>query len=102
MRGIGFTTRVGDSIDVNEYDNTNMFDKKGSNAKVVKYTVEKIYPYHVLCINRYGIRRAFCYGTLVQLGIENSYAPISDGRLGAQFGRRKKGENYGIRDFSEL
>lgn len=36
---------------------------------IEKWTVKKIYPHHVLCENKIGLRRCFCYGDLIVNGI---------------------------------
>lgn len=43
---------------------------------VRKYRVIAIYPFHVLCVDKIGIKRCFSYGHLIQLGYEKQKPDI--------------------------
>ena len=54
--------KIGQTIKIIDVGDDNKIEKK--------YTVIKVYPFHVLTKNAIGIKRCFSYGHLVQMGLE--------------------------------
>lgn len=54
--------KIGQTIKIIDAGDDNKIEKK--------YTVIKVYPFHVLTKNAIGIKRCFSYGHLVQMGLE--------------------------------
>ena len=65
MQGQIKHVRIGQQLTV--YDDPDHGEKKG---KKRDYTVTGIYKYHVVAEDRYGNRRAFSLGHLIQMGLE--------------------------------
>ncbi|MGN1196875.1 MAG: hypothetical protein ACI4TA_04685 [Acetatifactor sp.] len=57
------TVKVGEVIEVDEEIEENC-------KKYKKYTVIKVFPHHVLCVNKLNFRRSFSYWDLVTMGKE--------------------------------
>lgn len=57
------SVKVGDVIAIEEEIEENCKEYQ-------KYTVIKVFPYHVLCVNKLNFRRSFSYGDLVTMGKE--------------------------------
>lgn len=65
MQGQIKHVRIGQQLTV--YDDPD-FEKKGRRRR--NYTVTKIYPHIVLAVDSLGNRRAFTYGHMIQMGLE--------------------------------
>ena len=57
------SVKVGEVIGVDEEIEENC-------KKYQKYTVIKVFPHHVLCVNQLKFRRSFSYGDLITMGKE--------------------------------
>lgn len=46
---------------------TKEIERCSGNVTNTTWTVKEIYPHHILCENRKGLCRCFCYGELIQM-----------------------------------
>lgn len=66
MQGRIKSVRIGQQLTV--YDDPDHGEKKGRRKRI--YRVTAIYPHIVLAVDSIGNRRAFTYGHMIQMGLE--------------------------------